>query len=148
MIIEDSPAVVEAMLCYMYNFHYDAGGLVHNRGMPLLFHARVYALADMYAIQPLKSFAREKFKTTLQIAWKTNDFYPAIFQVYTSTPEEDRGLRDLIVEISSRNIDALLQKDAFRPAFREILRFAADVTEALVREIPSPGQLSVVPCLC
>ncbi|KAJ4258059.1 hypothetical protein NW762_008199 [Fusarium torreyae] len=95
--IEDFDAsIVEAMVNFMYSFDY-----TDAPDSPLMvFNAQVYQIADKYDISALKSHAKSKFGTAINSGWTTEDFPIAINVAYTTTPPEDRGLRDLIVEIA------------------------------------------------
>lgn len=49
------------MLQFMYRFDYDAGGSDQASAPPMVFHVKVYRIADKYDVFALKSHAREKF---------------------------------------------------------------------------------------
>jgi hypothetical protein len=77
-----------------------AGGLDHNatERSNFILHAKLYALAEKYCIEGLKHTALEKFKVDATVCWKSTDFLLAARVVYTSTPDQDRPMRDLVVE--------------------------------------------------
>ncbi|KAI1130641.1 hypothetical protein F5Y10DRAFT_289054 [Nemania abortiva] len=77
----------------------------------LLVHAKVYALAGKYFINGLKALALQKFETATQKHWAPNDFLEAAQEAYTSTPDSDRGLRDVVVKILYKNRDLLSQEN-------------------------------------
>lgn len=92
------------MVHYLYHFNYDAkvDGYKTNvnesaQGV-FLTHAKVYALAEKYLIHGLKAVALRQFKAAAACSPDITDFLPAMEEVYTSTMEDDRGLRDVIVE--------------------------------------------------
>lgn len=64
----------------------------------LLLHTRVYALAEKYDIPPLKQLARAKFETALACYYDSPELAAAIDEVYHSTIDSDRGLRDIVLE--------------------------------------------------
>ncbi|RYP78958.1 hypothetical protein DL770_006798 [Monosporascus sp. CRB-9-2] len=115
--------VVEAMLRFMYHFDYNN---IHGAST-MVFNAQVYSLADKYIIPTLKDQAREKFRTAISTGWAMDDFPLAIAEVYNSTPESDRGLRDPTVEIARTNINKLRGNELFRDALKEIPTFAAEM---------------------
>ncbi|KAH6870900.1 BTB/POZ protein [Thelonectria olida] len=115
--------VVEATLCFMYSFDYSN---IHGAST-MIFNAQVYSVAEKYIIPALKKHAEEKFESAINSSWMMDDFPLAIAEVYNSTPEEDRGLRDLVVQTCYSNIDQLLKKDSFCKVLREISGFAADL---------------------
>ncbi|RSL61090.1 hypothetical protein CEP53_005221 [Fusarium sp. AF-6] len=120
-------SVVKAMLHFMYNFDYTNV----NDISPMVFEAQVYQIADKYDIKSLKEHARKKFSAAINTGWRTDDFPLAITVAYTTSPLEDRGLRDLIVETSSQNIDDLLGKGYFCEVLRNTNDFAADLVPFL-----------------
>lgn len=62
----------------------------------LLHHARLYALADKYGINGLKDLATLKFRLEIGLWMNHAEFVDACWEVYTSTPAHDRGLRDIV----------------------------------------------------
>lgn len=65
----------------------------------LLLNARVYAVAEKYDIQGLKDVARLKFSTRLKRTSTEKQLLSIIEEVYISTQEKDRGLRDPLVDV-------------------------------------------------
>lgn len=121
------------MLEFMYRFDYDAGGSDQDSVSPLIFHAKVYSIADKYEVLVLKSQAREKFAKLVRTSWDMDDFPYAITEIYSSTYGTDRGLRDLVVGIVCEHIYALLEKQDFHTVLEETLGFAADVTRLIAK---------------
>ncbi|KAI1326540.1 BTB/POZ protein [Xylariaceae sp. FL0255] len=133
--------VVEAMLHFMYHFEY-----THPAGFyPLQFDAMVYSIADRYIIPQLKEYARKNFETGIRQNWgqseeafemeadeKTEvevpeDLPSVVFEVYETTPESDRTLRDLVVGICHRNNAIFSQDETFQATLSEVPSFAADL---------------------
>ncbi|KAK3331541.1 BTB/POZ protein [Apodospora peruviana] len=107
------PWLVHIMVHYFYHLDYDVRGQSesgHFDGSEierdstgaseptLVTHAKVYAFAEQYLIDGLKRLALRKFKMVATQSLDVNDFLQAAQEVYTSTIEEDRGLRDIVVE--------------------------------------------------
>ncbi|KAJ9137139.1 hypothetical protein NKR23_g9350 [Pleurostoma richardsiae] len=85
----------------------------------LTVHARVYALAEKYGIEALKALAVQKFKREAVLYWGSDDFLRAIEEVYTSTVDHDRGLRDQVVAaITAR--PSLLDRDQMRNVVKKL----------------------------
>lgn len=124
------------MLQFMYRFDYDAGGSDQASVAPMLFHVKVYSIADKYDVLALKSHAREKFAKLVKTCWDMDNFPYAITEIYGSTDRTDRGLRDLVVGIVSEHIHALLKKQDFQAVLEDTLGFAADVTRFIAQEVP------------
>jgi len=64
----------------------------------LVIHAKVYALAEKYGINGLKALARRKFASQVGHHFSSEELPFAIQEVYESTVEADRGLRDIVVQ--------------------------------------------------
>ena len=64
----------------------------------LLTHTRVYALAEKYDIPSLKDLARSKFEMAMACYYDSSEFADAIEEVYCSTIDSDRGLRDIVLQ--------------------------------------------------
>ncbi|KAH8656436.1 BTB/POZ domain-containing protein [Ilyonectria robusta] len=122
--IEDFDAsVVEAMLRFMYSFDYSN---IYGTST-MVYDAQVYQIADKYDVLALKAHSKDKFGVAITTGWSMDDFPLAITIVYESTPSADRGLRDLVVETSQKNIDKLLGHDSFSELLRKTPDFAADL---------------------
>ncbi|KAJ8130181.1 hypothetical protein O1611_g3450 [Lasiodiplodia mahajangana] len=118
---DDDPYVVDIMVHYFYHLDYttsplsatkdqntidqvdtnDVGGdtVASRHGYSdLVVHAMAYSLAGKYFISGLKGLALRKFVAATQKKWTLKDFLEAAQEVYTSTPDSDRGLRDAVVK--------------------------------------------------
>lgn len=132
------------MVHYLYHFDYD--GPVMNRDDTdanelmtdvLVTHAKVYALAEKYLIRGLKAVALRRFKALAAHSWLgINDFLQAIHEVYTSTIEDDRGLRDIVVETLREHSEWLDREE-----MRDVLRAFGALTYDLVIYMRQHGDL-------
>jgi speckle-type POZ protein len=111
------------MLHFIYHFEYTN----ESKESAMVFHAKVYQIADKYGILALKESAKKNFSPAVMAGWSTEEFPIAIDIVYTTTPSEDRGLRDLVVEISNANLETLISRDGFCQALRTTVDSAADL---------------------
>lgn len=107
----------------MYNFNYTSV----SGASSMVFEAQVYQIADKYDIGSLKEHAKENFSAAVDTGWSMDDFPLAITLVYTTTPSEDRGLRDVVIRVSNLHIDDLLSKEYFCEVLRNTTEFAADL---------------------
>ncbi|KAK8184853.1 uncharacterized protein BKA78DRAFT_322883 [Phyllosticta capitalensis] len=64
----------------------------------LVVHAKVYAIAEKYGITGLKDLARHKFSIQAEHHWATLEFADSIPEVYETTVDSDRGLRDIVIQ--------------------------------------------------
>lgn len=78
-----------------------------NNERELCIHAQMYALADKYGIYDLKNLARDKFEGVASRDWNGRGFPLAVEIVYSSTPESDHGLRDVVVNTISAHKELL-----------------------------------------
>ncbi|KAK4032825.1 hypothetical protein C8A01DRAFT_20156, partial [Parachaetomium inaequale] len=120
---EADDSVIEAMLRFMYCFDYNN---IHGVST-MIFNAQVYSLSDKYMIPALKDLAKEKFRSAINTGWAMDDFPLTVAEVYSSTPEDDGGLRDLAVKVADTNIKRLLQNEQFRDLLKKSPGFAADM---------------------
>ena len=92
----------------------------------LVLHAEVYALAEKYGIEGLKYLALEKFGVDSSKHWNTEDFLQAAKVVYTSTIDEDRAMRDVVIKTFHEH-KALLSTQLARNFLRDIEGLAYDL---------------------
>ncbi len=64
----------------------------------LLLHTKVYALAEKYDISSLKQLAKRKFEMEMACYFDSPELAEAIEDVYCSTIDSDRGLRDVVLQ--------------------------------------------------
>lgn len=64
----------------------------------LVLHTKVYALAEKYDVPSLKQLAKSKFEMAMACYYDSPEFAEAIEEVYCSTIDSDRGLRDIVLE--------------------------------------------------
>lgn len=94
-----------------------------------LLHSQMYALAEKYQVDGLKELALEKFRWCCAVFWYTGDFLPAARHVFDdNTPEDDRGLRDLVTFTIAKHME-VLSKPEIRALCREYNDLAADLLE-------------------
>jgi hypothetical protein len=88
----------------------DRFGAFNTMAPSITVHSRVYALGEKYDIQGLKHLSLEKFKKEAKTHWDSDDFITAIVEVYTSTVDGDRGMRDAVVEAIYQHTSVLDKK--------------------------------------
>lgn len=92
----------------------------------LVTHARVYALAEKYGISGLKELAKEKFEVMANESWEESGYLEAMHEVYTTTVESDRGLRNVVVQAFRRNPD-LVRRDEVQRVVQHTAPLAWDL---------------------
>ncbi|KAK5135598.1 hypothetical protein LTR08_005078 [Meristemomyces frigidus] len=79
----------------------------------LILHTRVYALAEKYDIPSLKALARSKFETAMACHYDSPELPEAIEEVYCSTIDNDRGLRDIVLDLFRYHTQLVHTPDIF-----------------------------------
>jgi hypothetical protein len=71
---------------------------------PILFHLKVYALAERILYQPLKALVEKKFEAAAAENWNSPEFPPAIKYVYDVAPPGARGdyIRGIAVNLAAK----------------------------------------------
>ncbi|KAL9003595.1 MAG: hypothetical protein Q9188_003546 [Gyalolechia gomerana] len=105
-------------------------------------NVQVYALAEKYDVQPLKSLAAKRFRAGVKGEWETDDILTVLAEVYTTTPSTDRGLREDMLHVCERYSDELMALSTFHEMLRndgilavEILRVFHSIKESLDIEV-------------
>jgi hypothetical protein len=104
----------------------------------LLIHVRVYALADKYDICGLKKLAQQKFSSLVATEWDSPNFADAIVEVYDTTLDSDRGLRDLILQ-QIRVRPMLAKWTSIIEVMQEMPSFADDLVVIGLADRPPPA---------
>lgn len=68
-----------------------------SRDSNLTLHARVYALGEFYGVAGLKSLALRRFEEEVGMFWDTESFVQAADIAFTSTPDGDKNLRQVVL---------------------------------------------------
>jgi hypothetical protein len=154
---ENSPHALWRVLQYMYTGDYadEPPNLLYSEGMfpltisrrieisrlrqagddlELLRHPRVYALANTFRMEDLKSLSHGKFKLQLQEHWISDTLVDCIREVYSiSTDFGSFVIRDAVVEIASLHKKDLVQKRPFQELIREVGDFAVDLVLVIAK---------------
>ena len=112
---EQNPYLAVRMLRHLYGFDYSGRKLsLHDEPetshvSELCTHAQMYALADEYEIKDLKEEALWKFSQTLDALEGHDDELKTALEtvplIYSTTPDNDRGLRDVIVAYGAKDLE-------------------------------------------
>ena len=146
-IEDEDPAMVERMLLHLYTLKYPAYNTIHSLRLAkdLVIDAHMYALADKYDLTTLKRQVKEAFQILLNLILEhqrderddheKEDFYgrfaEAAAVIYSTTPESDRGLRDLI-KIHTWNFkDTLLRVSTIQRCVLQTDGYKDDLLQAL-----------------
>lgn len=76
----------------------------------LVIHPKMYEVADKYDVAGLKDLVAHKFKASCKAYWDKPAFAQAAHYAFSTTPENDMGLRSIVAKVICENIDALINK--------------------------------------
>ncbi|KAI4622193.1 hypothetical protein J4E83_004933 [Alternaria metachromatica] len=76
----------------------------------LMVHAKLYEIADKYDVVGLKELVIEKFKRACHSFWNDPSFAAAAHHVFSTTPEHDKGLRDIVSKTIAEHMTELVKK--------------------------------------
>ncbi|KAH1393365.1 hypothetical protein V6000_004593 [Aspergillus fumigatus] len=76
----------------------------HPRTDQAFFHAQMYAQGAYFQIEGLKMKAKEYFRESFMRFTDRESYTSAVLEVYGSTEDHDRGLRDLVVQMTTDNL--------------------------------------------
>lgn len=144
-LVEDDPDIVDRMIDYLYRLDYDDQPGSANAKEPngrLVINSLVYAIADKYEIWSLKDAAKKKAAVLVENEWNDDSFLIALETAWMTTPQSDRGLRDLFIPVLCTNRIELVKKEPYMDALRSIADLAADMVQALCAD-PKLTQKSV-----
>lgn len=99
-----------------------------------MLHAQMYEVGDKYDVTGLKELAREKFLRACVEYWDDDRFAAAANYAFTTTPEDDRGLRDVVSNIISQHMD-LLEKSAVEALLTEFNGLALGLLKARAKDL-------------
>lgn len=83
-----------------------------TKGLPthLLTHAKMYEIADKYDVKGLKDLAKAKYDETCAGYWKEPAFVSSAYHVFSTTPDNDKGLRDVVAKTIAKHMKDLVKK--------------------------------------
>lgn len=132
--MEDDPDIVDRMIDYLYRLDYDdqpnSASKKPSDGR-LVTNSLVYALADKYEIWSLKEVAKTKIAKLINEEWNDDSFLAAVETAWTTTPQSDRGLRELFIPVLREHKTELITKEMYIEAVRSIGDLAVDMMQAL-----------------
>lgn len=92
----------------------------------LILHVKVYALAEKYDIPLLKALSLNKFEEAVRQYWDSDCLLDAAREAYTSTIQEDQGMRTAVVKTFYTHGE-LLDKEHVQELLQELPQFTYDL---------------------
>jgi hypothetical protein len=90
---------------------------VLNEGL-LIDHAKMYAMGDKYGVPGLKDLALRKYQEAYEHT--SAGFANSMIVIYTSTIDNDAGLRNAIIKILKNDITNLMKKPKINQNVKEL----------------------------
>jgi len=107
---------------------------------------REYVIAEKYGIEDLKALAHSRFSAWVESNWNHPEFYSVVYEVYSSTLNNDRDIRDPVEGILKENITTILHDNGFKEMLTaEMGELGVAVLSAISEkspECPSCGYIS------
>ena len=101
----------------------------------------VYAVAEKYDIPDLKDLAKGKFQSLARSKWPHDDLYALAEEVFSTTPDTDMGLRQIVLDLCEQNFQDILKNEDSRAGLLVIPAIGAVVLGAAVRKIDQDRML-------
>ncbi|KAI7103774.1 hypothetical protein KC340_g7823 [Hortaea werneckii] len=131
----DDPAAVKLMIDFLYLHDYANVRTYLNSPYPpktlsrdafilstgdagAIMHAKVYALGSKYQIPSLQSASLKKFEEAANLVWATDEFVHAVHLVHSTTPDSDKGLRDITARVILEHDNELCNKPAMEAVIK------------------------------
>ena len=152
--LEDQVDVVKMMLLYLYTGDYfdqvasfqnywmggpeagvannedNADAAAEETSIWMTNNVRVYAIADKYVLPGLKELAKTKFRNIASSTALILRFPAIICEIYDTTPQEDRGLRDIVTNICCLSVQEIVHRKDWGDAVRTNVDFMFDLLRA------------------
>lgn len=106
----------------------------------LVEHTKLYELADKYQIAGLKPLIQGKFRAACQLHWAKPEFVSAVEIAFTTTPDEDKGIRSIVVDTLSAHREIIA-----KPEMEELMESLNGLAYAVLKLMTSNGSLGYQP---
>lgn len=134
---DEHPQLIEALLHYFYHFDYEAPASGNGELAPIVFHVRMYAVADKYFVDPLKKLSAAKFEARALSDLSTPAFAEAVSLIYQTTiPNANAPIKQSALGAIASKAGVLLG-DGKHAAFLKVLRQTPDLGADLAIRLTS-----------
>jgi len=97
---------------------------------------KVYIIADKYDIPALKKLSTSKYKDLLPLGWNSEAFCQSLKQLFDETMEDDRMLKDVVIEFAGGKARELMARDDFVNLIKERGDIGAEIFKASLISLP------------
>jgi len=156
---DDHPDAVQAMLRHFYTFDYsdnssgdgdDPPKATDNNVSTPLFHVRVYAVAEKYLLEHLRTHAASKFAAAAKYTWATPGFADAVAEAYATIHDHDAQLRIVMMEAVIAHavplFDSAGKYEHFYEMAHQVPAFAAQAAELLSQRLAAKEACRIYKC--
>jgi len=98
----------------------------------LILHARMFACGDRYDIPALREVEARKYSTRCLKSWDPVEFLGSISEVYGSTHDSLRQLRDIVTRVSRNRLPMTLSDSNVATVYDQVTRNVPDYTRELL----------------
>ncbi|KAB2104429.1 Kynureninase 2 [Alternaria gaisen] len=106
---------------------------INGKADQLLLHSEMYEIADKYDVVGLKDLVIEKFHRACQHFWDSDKFSVAAHHVFSTTLDDDKGLRDIVSATISAHM-GLIKKPEVKVLLNEFNGLALGILEEKIIE--------------
>ena len=110
-------------------------------GPRMMNNVLVYAVAENYDIPELKDLAKHKFQTLASSKWPHDGFHAITECIFTTTPDNDMGLRPIVLDICAEHFYDILKDEESRAGLLENQAIADVVLDTAVCEMDQDRML-------
>lgn len=112
---DDEPQIVSKMIDFLYTAKY-----ADDPQTDLLMQSvKIYVIGEKYDIPTLKHYAKWKFDDAMSSKWNAKSFAAALKLMYEETPDKDRLLKDMAIEVAGYRMKELLATEDFAAVCQE-----------------------------
>ena len=114
----------------------------HAISEALVTVVKVYIIADKYDIPTLKKLSTTKYKDLLPSEWKGEVFCQSLKLLFDETMENDRMLKDVVIEFAGGKAQELMARDDFVSLIKENGDIGAEIFKASLNSLSKTPAIS------
>lgn len=88
-------------------------------------------------MQPLKELAKGRYKRLVPLAWNSASFVSSLKLLYKETPDSDRILKSIAVQVAWEHMKELINRGDFAALCKEIGEISFDVLKVSLTAKPT-----------
>ncbi|KAF2846096.1 hypothetical protein T440DRAFT_511104 [Plenodomus tracheiphilus IPT5] len=100
----------------------------------MLLHAKMYEIGDKYDVTGLKDLSKHNFHLSCISHWNDDTFASSAHYAFSTTPDEDKGLRDIVSQTIADHM-VLLNKPAVEAILNEFNGLAVGILKTRAKDL-------------